>query len=336
MHFKNYKKGNKYYFYRYSLRSILKLNISTAMKRYFLLLILLIVSKIAAQSGYTSFEVLPNLYVNIEGKFDSNYKPKWQFINTSSILNFKFQDNVVQRSLIGDYAKKEVVLQAYDGRPMVGFSTFINCFCFAEIDIPNKVVLSETPRMFSLRNFEKLVNGMPSGQPCVGLSTHTQGGWDGDITLAANNNGRISMQLVLRNKNRNGQYAYIYTGNAVMPNLAPVQIPVSTVVPIKNVDTKERNNVVVAPASDSLEYNQDDVVVVPVLDSLEYQDTQKKEDTIAQSPTEDKMIDDGESFYDWFARQGEKLNNAFAPFFILTGLITFNFLLKDRKKNKNK
>ncbi|MDI1254572.1 MAG: hypothetical protein PSV16_00600 [Flavobacterium sp.] len=305
---------------------------------------ILLTSKIAAQSGFSSFEVLPNLYIKIAGNFDNEHPPKWQFINTSSELTFELQNNVA-RPIGSNFPKKEIILQADEGHAILGFSAYVSCYCSAEIDIPNKVTLNETPRTFALRNFQKLVNGIPSGQPCVALSTYTQGGWDGEISLSANDNGKITMQLILRNKARNGQYAYIYTGNAVMANLTPPQIPINTNPPAQATVAPRKVTGNSVAEFDSNKNQVDDNIKLnktkyDVSDSLKSsQNLEKgKGNNVVQEPTGNpeskEEEEEEEGLFDWFARIGAKTNNALAPLLILIAVLTFYYLVKDRNKDK--
>lgn len=153
-----------------------------------------------ADPGNTRVSLAGNLAIDIQGKYPPGYKPKWRFITYSSNLDFLMENYITPRSAIG-HDKRKIEFGNYNGKAVLRFGAFISCDCYAEIIINDKLnVLTEEKQTFKVTNFQKIVNERITGEPCKGMNNmYTDGGWEGVVTLSANRNGDIAMELVIEN-----------------------------------------------------------------------------------------------------------------------------------------
>lgn len=149
----------------------------------------------------TRIRIAQNLALDIKGKYPSGYKPKWRFINYKSELDFDIENYINKRSELG-HGRRSIAIGDYKGKAVLRFGAFIGCDCYAEIVIDEPLnVLTEVPQTFKVTNFQTITNERITGEPCRSRSNnmYTDGGWEGKITLSANENGDISMDLLVEN-----------------------------------------------------------------------------------------------------------------------------------------
>jgi hypothetical protein len=146
-------------------------------------------------------KIAKNLVLDIKGKYPLGYTPKWRFISYKSDLDFDVENYIVKRSTLG-HGKRSIAISDYNGKAMIRFGAFITCDCYAEIVIKDSQnVITETPQTFKVTNFLKIVNERITGEKCKSLTNnmHTDGGWEGQVTLSANEDGDIKMDLMIEN-----------------------------------------------------------------------------------------------------------------------------------------
>ncbi len=144
----------------------------------------------------TRIPIAKNLMIDIKGKYPNNYLPKWRFISYTSALKFAREDWVnPSPNLV--YQDKDIAIGDYGGKAVIWLKPYYNCECYADIIVKEDfAVITETPKIFELGNFRKILNGLSTGEPCISGWTgyaawRGQGGWGGKITLSTNNNGDI-------------------------------------------------------------------------------------------------------------------------------------------------
>ncbi|RYZ55318.1 MAG: hypothetical protein EOP49_03060 [Sphingobacteriales bacterium] len=115
-------------------------------------------------------------------------------------MDFDVESYITKRSALG-HNKRRIGFGDYNGKAVLRFGAFIGCDCFAEIVIDDKQnIITETPQTFKVTNFQKIVNEKLTGEKCRGLNNmYTDGGWEGQVTLSANENGDIKMDLMIEN-----------------------------------------------------------------------------------------------------------------------------------------
>jgi uncharacterized protein YeeX (DUF496 family) len=147
----------------------------------------------------TRLKIAKNLMLDIKGKYPAGYNPKWRFVSYKSSLDFDVENYVVKRSALG-HDRREISIGDYKGKAVLRFGAFITCDCYAEIVIKDTVnVLTATPQTFKVTNFQKIVNEKVTGEKCRSSSNnfYYDGGWEGKITLSADENGDIKMDLLI-------------------------------------------------------------------------------------------------------------------------------------------
>lgn len=158
-------------------------------------------------NNYTRVKIAGNLLVDIKGKYPKGYQPNWRFFTYNSPLTFDAGNYVVAYPLsntdtrniaIGDYKGKAVL------RWDVGFE------CFADITINDDyTVLTNKPQTFKVTSFERILNNRKSGEKCRSSNgnTYIDGGFEGKLTLSANEDGDIKMNLWIENYSEATAYA---------------------------------------------------------------------------------------------------------------------------------
>ncbi len=152
-------------------------------------------------SNNTRVMIAKNLYVDIKGRYPQGYSPKWRFIGTPAELDFDVDDYVFP-STYQKHEKKAVALLDYEGKAVLAYNAFVTCDCYAEIKIDSFTVLTDKPQIFRVTNFQKVLNGKMTGEKCRSdwnSATYANGGFEGKITLSANDNGDIVMSLIIEN-----------------------------------------------------------------------------------------------------------------------------------------
>ncbi len=146
----------------------------------------------------TRLKIAKNLMLDIKGKYPAGYNPKWRFVSYKSSLDFDVENYVVKRSALG-HDKREISIGDYKGKAVLRFGAFITCDCYAEIVIKDSInILTATPQTFKVTNFQKIVNEKVTGEKCrTGNNFYFEGGWEGKITLSADENGDIKMDLLI-------------------------------------------------------------------------------------------------------------------------------------------
>jgi hypothetical protein len=148
----------------------------------------------------TRFNIAKNLQIDIKGKYPLGYNPKWRFISYNHPLSCDVENWLFPRANI-HHEDKNLSIGDYNGKAVIRWDAFITCECFADIIVKDSIaVITETPQTFELANFRKILNERSTGEPCRGIgSWHHDGGWAGKITLSANQNGDILMDLMIEN-----------------------------------------------------------------------------------------------------------------------------------------
>lgn len=150
--------------------------------------------------NYSRLKIAKNLMVDVKGIYPTGYQPKWRFITYNSDLDMDVENWIVPGSGL-QHNSKSIAIGDYNGRAVLRFGAFITCDCYADIVIKDSfAVLTETPQTFKVTNFQKIVNEKATGEKCRGIgNVYTDGGWEGKITLSANENGDILMSLMVEN-----------------------------------------------------------------------------------------------------------------------------------------
>jgi hypothetical protein len=148
----------------------------------------------------TRYRIAKNLLIDIAGKYPNGYVPKWRFINYNSPLNFTLENWLNPRANTSQ-GKKNIAIGDYNGKAVIRLDAFVLCHCFADIVTKDSVnVLTENPQTFEINNFRRILNDRSTGEPCMPANNpNYAGGWAGKITLSANRNGDITMDLMLEN-----------------------------------------------------------------------------------------------------------------------------------------
>ena len=148
----------------------------------------------------TRIKIANNLAIDIKGKYPAGYSPKWRFISYKTDLDFDVENYINKRSALG-HDRRKIAIGSYNGKAVLRFGAFIGCDCFADIIINDSVnVLSQTPQTFKVTNFQRITNERVTGEPCREMDKLlTAGGWESEVTLSANENGDIKMNLLIEN-----------------------------------------------------------------------------------------------------------------------------------------
>lgn len=167
-------------------------------------------------------ELTKQIFIQVPGEYPEGYEPKW-IISRNYMRMFSANDPFVVNVddyLIGNVKKYKQPINPYvieyQGESVLYFNTSY-CKCVAALDIPvEKLTLNNTPIRFGLKNFRKFAesSGDDPNAPCQGLFNYTQGGWAGYITLSADSQGNMEMDIELQNfaapKFRNGIMTFRY------------------------------------------------------------------------------------------------------------------------------
>lgn len=148
----------------------------------------------------TRFRIAKNLMIDIAGKYPNGYVPRWRFINYNSPLNFTME-NWINPGANTKQGTKNISIGDYGGKAVLRIDAFILCHCFADIVVKDSVnVLTENPQTFEINNFRRILNDRSTGEPCMPANNpNYAGGWAGKVTLSANKNGDITMDMMLEN-----------------------------------------------------------------------------------------------------------------------------------------
>ncbi|QHV95300.1 hypothetical protein [Spirosoma endbachense] len=177
------------------------------------------------------YPISSQIFVPLPGTYPKGFEPRWSikadqwdkfFLKHKIALNL--ESNTTAKSVL---LKEETAIgiMDYQGRTVLRFDA-IGCKCVADLDLPaQKLTLNESPIRFGLSNFRKLqVNPADDpNAPCQNMASFTHGGWAGYITLSANSQSTITMDLLLENysspRYRNGMLTYKFFGtNIAIPN----------------------------------------------------------------------------------------------------------------------
>jgi|GEM_PF-2283426 len=169
----------------------------------------------------TRFKIADNLKIDIKGKYPAGYVPKWRFIFEKSPLTFDIENYIVKRTNLA-HENIPIAITSYNGKAVLRFSAFINAALYADIVIKDSLaVLTQTPQTFKLTNFQQIINDRPAGQRYVSTNNnYFAGGFEGKITLSANENGDITMNLLIEAFNGGSRFkeagvSYRYLANNV-------------------------------------------------------------------------------------------------------------------------
>ncbi|HWB27634.1 MAG TPA: hypothetical protein VG738_19290 [Chitinophagaceae bacterium] len=152
-------------------------------------------------SNNTRVMIAKNLFVDIKGRYPQGYGPKWRFIGTSSNLDFDVDDYVFPTTY-QKHETKTIGIGDYEGKAVLSYNAFSTCDCYAEIEIDSFAVLTAKPQTFRIIDFQKVLNSKTTGEKCRSdwnTETYANGGFEGEITLSANENGDIKMSLMIEN-----------------------------------------------------------------------------------------------------------------------------------------
>lgn len=153
-------------------------------------------------SNNTRIKIAKNLLIDIKGKYPKGYQPKWRSITYNiNPIEFNVENWVVPNSSVQTDPRHMSIGGDKLGTAGLRFSAFIGCDCFADIIIKDSVaVITDKPQTFKVTNFRKILNERVMSDPCKGIDNmYTGGGFEGKITLSANENGDIKMDLVIEN-----------------------------------------------------------------------------------------------------------------------------------------
>lgn len=154
----------------------------------------------AEKSGYTRHSIAGNLSVDIKGNYPKGYAPLWNYVSQWAPLTFHVDNYIAARSL-SPTESRNIVIGEYKGKAVLGFNALTSCDCIADIAINDIALLTNIPQTFKVTNFRKLQNGIVTESNCTGNTNniYTAGGFEGKITLSANENGDIEMSLLIEN-----------------------------------------------------------------------------------------------------------------------------------------
>ncbi|NID13446.1 hypothetical protein [Fibrivirga algicola] len=171
------------------------------------------------------YPITNQLYVDINGKYPDGYKPEWRLVGNPQKLSTNFESYA---SNTGGTGKDEILvgLIDYQGKTVLNFKA-IRCNCVANFDLPiEKLTLSKIPLRLKLINFRKVQERSMDDPdaPCQNMAAQTQGGWKGFIDLSSDNQGNLTMNLLIENyaspRYRNGALMYKWFENEIaIPNM---------------------------------------------------------------------------------------------------------------------
>jgi hypothetical protein len=151
--------------------------------------------------GFSRLKIARNLALDVKGKYPIGYQPKWRFISYNSKLKFSKED-LAHPAYNSPPPSFDVSLGDNKGKAVLRIKMFSLCECFADIVISDTLaVIGSTPQTFQLTNFQKILNQMGTGEPCSSGfdDRYTGGGSQGQLTLSANENGDLVMNMVIEN-----------------------------------------------------------------------------------------------------------------------------------------
>lgn len=166
----------------------------------------------------TRIMISKNLLVDIKDKYPVGYNPKWRFVSYSSPLDFDVEDWVFPSTEL-KHGNMNIAIGDYQGKAVLRFPAYMSCDCYADITIDSFTVLTPKPQTFKLTNFQKIINGRTTGEKCRSEYNYwyLTGGWEGKITLSADDNGNIKMAMVV--ESYTSEYHPSYQKEAVMPQV---------------------------------------------------------------------------------------------------------------------
>ncbi len=148
----------------------------------------------------TRFRIAKNLVIDMTGKYPVGYLPKWRFINYTSSLSVEKENWFRPTSKIA-YTKYPLSIGQYDDKAVVRLTPVPGCECFADIVVKNDfTVLNSQPQTFQITNFRKILNERSTGEACMNAYNNNRdlsGGYEGKITLSANDDGDITMDFMM-------------------------------------------------------------------------------------------------------------------------------------------
>jgi hypothetical protein len=154
----------------------------------------------AKNNDDTRIRLAGNLFVDMTGKYPIGYDPKWRFISYPSSLSVEKENWFRPTSQVA-HAKYPLTIGEYNNKAVVRLTPVPGCECFADILIKNDfTVLNNQPQTFKITNFRKILNERSTGEACMNAYNNNRdlnGGYEGKITLAANENGDITMDFMM-------------------------------------------------------------------------------------------------------------------------------------------
>lgn len=148
----------------------------------------------------TRFRIAKNLVIDMKGKYPVGYLPKWRFINYQSSLSVEKENWFRPTSKIA-YTKYPLWIGQYDDKAVVRLTAVPGCECFADIVVKKDfTVLTNQPQTFQITNFRKILNERSTGEACMNAYNNNRdlsGGYEGKITLSANDDGDIMMDFMM-------------------------------------------------------------------------------------------------------------------------------------------
>lgn len=149
--------------------------------------------------GFSRLKIARNLAMDVKGKYPIGYEPKWRFISYNSKLKFNKED-LAHPTYNPPPSSFDLSIGDNKGKAVLRIKMYSLCECFADIVINDTLtVIGSAPQTFRLTNFQKIVNQMGSGEPCTSNfdDRYTGGGSQGQLTISANENGDLVMNIII-------------------------------------------------------------------------------------------------------------------------------------------
>lgn len=152
------------------------------------------------ENNDTWVRIAGNLMINMKGKYPVGYSPKWRFISYPSSLSVEKENWFRPTSQVG-HTNYPLSIGEYNNKAVVRLTPVPGCECFADIVIKNNfTVINNQPQTFQITNFRKILNERSTGEACMNAYNNNRdlnGGYEGKVTLSANENGDIAMDFMM-------------------------------------------------------------------------------------------------------------------------------------------
>ena len=148
----------------------------------------------------TRMRIAENFFIDMKGKYPAGYFPKWRFISYPSNLSVTKENWISPTSQVA-YTTRSLEIGEYGNKAVIRERMVPDCECFADIIIKNGVaVLTSQPQTFDISGFSKILNERSTGEACMTSYNNARdknGGYEGKVTLSANENGDITMDYTM-------------------------------------------------------------------------------------------------------------------------------------------